>query len=86
MASMHRRIVSTIVLIEMISRELEPLAIFSAFLKIEMWEVPSMGIVRHSVYPCPNYHIKADMGPVAIGAHFGGAIMCMISNIFHARS
>jgi len=31
---MHRSVVNTIVLIEMISRELEALAIFSAFLKI----------------------------------------------------
>ena len=33
-ARMHKSVVNTIVLIEMISRELEPLAIFSAFLKI----------------------------------------------------
>jgi len=31
---MHKSVVNTIVLIEMISRVLEPLAIFSAFLKI----------------------------------------------------
>jgi hypothetical protein len=42
---MHRSVVSTIVLIEMISRELEPLATFSALVKIEMGAVPSMG--RH---------------------------------------
>jgi hypothetical protein len=35
-------VVSTIVLIVMISRELEPLAIFAAFVKIEMRAVPSM--------------------------------------------
>jgi len=33
-ARMHKSVVNTIVLIEMTSRELEPLAIFSAFLKI----------------------------------------------------
>jgi len=38
-------VVNTIVLIEMISRELEPLAIFNVFVKIEMGAVPSMG--RH---------------------------------------
>jgi len=58
--------VSTIVLTAIISRELEPLAVFTAFMKIEMRLVPSIG-KRSAWYLAEmNYHTKAEPGLVAI--------------------
>jgi len=54
--------VSTIVLPLMTSRELEPLAIFAAFVKIEMRMVPYVGKRLARFVAEINYHIKPRVG------------------------